>query len=87
MDYSLLVGVHNLDRAQREKAEERMAEGRVDEEGGGGGGEQRSMLTRTRSVRPSLVYCYYTAADDFGDGWLGTLRRKWQSYQYIVEWC
>lgn len=48
MDYSLLVGVHNLDKAQREKNEERIAaaaEGKTDDEGAVG---ERSALTRTR---------------------------------------
>ncbi|XP_077285279.1 phosphatidylinositol 4-phosphate 5-kinase 59B isoform X7 [Arctopsyche grandis] len=50
MDYSLLVGIHNLDKAHKEKAEERIAnaagEARNEEEGTTG---ERSALTRTRS--------------------------------------
>lgn len=49
MDYSLLVGIHNLDKAHKEKAEERIAnaagEARNEEEGTAG---ERSALTRTR---------------------------------------
>lgn len=50
MDYSLLVGIHNLDEAQREKTEarKRTDSGQSDDEAEGE--PKKSGLNRTRSV-------------------------------------
>ncbi|XP_077285289.1 phosphatidylinositol 4-phosphate 5-kinase 59B isoform X16 [Arctopsyche grandis] len=64
MDYSLLVGIHNLDKAHKEKAEERIAnaagEARNEEEGTTG---ERSALTRTRSINRQRLVAHSTAME------------------------
>lgn len=44
MDYSLLVGIHNLDEAQREKSEARQRDSQSDDEDY----NRKSGLNRTR---------------------------------------
>ncbi|XP_048002321.1 phosphatidylinositol 4-phosphate 5-kinase type-1 alpha isoform X4 [Leguminivora glycinivorella] len=62
MDYSLLVGIHNLDEAQREKTEARtrtesgQSEGEED-------GNKKSGLNRTRSINRQRLVAHSTAME------------------------
>ncbi|XP_045508079.1 phosphatidylinositol 4-phosphate 5-kinase type-1 gamma isoform X3 [Colias croceus] len=61
MDYSLLVGIHNLDEAQREKTEarKRTDSGQSDDEGDG----ERRGLNRTRSINRQRLVAHSTAME------------------------
>ncbi|XP_050673566.1 uncharacterized protein LOC126971349 isoform X2 [Leptidea sinapis] len=61
MDYSLLVGIHNLDEAQREKNEERKRteSGQSDDEDG----EKKTGLNRTRSINRQRLVAHSTAME------------------------
>ncbi|KAL4712217.1 hypothetical protein ACJJTC_011078 [Scirpophaga incertulas] len=63
MDYSLLVGIHNLDEAQREKSEarKRTDSGHSDEEGEGE--PKKSGLNRTRSINRQRLVAHSTAME------------------------
>ncbi|XP_060808605.1 uncharacterized protein LOC106129490 isoform X2 [Amyelois transitella] len=62
MDYSLLVGIHNLDEAQREKTEarKRTDSGQSD---GDEEGEPRRGLNRTRSINRQRLVAHSTAME------------------------
>lgn len=63
MDYSLLVGIHNLDEAQREKTESRKRtdSGQSDDETEGE--PKRSGLNRTRSINRQRLVAHSTAME------------------------
>ena len=55
MDYSLLVGIHNLDEAQREKTEARKRTDSGQSDGDDADGEPRKGLNRTRFVKRDIL--------------------------------
>ncbi|XP_047541754.1 phosphatidylinositol 4-phosphate 5-kinase type-1 gamma isoform X7 [Vanessa atalanta] len=63
MDYSLLVGIHNLDEAQREKTEarKRTDSGQSDDENEGE--PKKSGLNRTRSINRQRLVAHSTAME------------------------
>ncbi|CAB3241915.1 unnamed protein product [Arctia plantaginis] len=63
MDYSLLVGIHNLDEAQREKTEARLRNdpGQSDEDAEGE--PKKSGLNRTRSINRQRLVAHSTAME------------------------
>ncbi|XP_050358792.1 phosphatidylinositol 4-phosphate 5-kinase type-1 gamma isoform X2 [Nymphalis io] len=63
MDYSLLVGIHNLDEAQREKTEarKRTDSGQSDDEAEGE--PKKSGLNRTRSINRQRLVAHSTAME------------------------
>ncbi|XP_054262484.1 phosphatidylinositol 4-phosphate 5-kinase type-1 alpha-like isoform X1 [Macrosteles quadrilineatus] len=68
MDYSLLIGIHNLDQAAREKAEasvEEQASGEVSESGAGGdlNGTSSSTATRSKSTNRQRLMAHSTAME------------------------
>jgi len=73
MDYSLLVGIHNLDLAAKQKTLEKErrlngGDGSSGGEGGegsssGGGGERGSSLTRSRSINRHKLVAHSTAME------------------------
>lgn len=63
MDYSLLVGIHNLDEAQREKSEARKRTDSGQSEGDDAEGEPRKGLNRTRSINRQRLVAHSTAME------------------------
>ncbi|XP_037295724.1 uncharacterized protein LOC115440301 isoform X2 [Manduca sexta] len=63
MDYSLLVGIHNLDEAQREKTEarNRIESGQSDDDAEGE--PKKSGLNRTRSINRQRLVAHSTAME------------------------
>ncbi|XP_072937362.1 uncharacterized protein PIP5K59B isoform X2 [Epargyreus clarus] len=61
MDYSLLVGIHNLDEAQREKSEARKRADYSDDEADGE--PKKSGLNRTRSINRQRLVAHSTAME------------------------
>ncbi|CAG9573692.1 unnamed protein product [Danaus chrysippus] len=59
MDYSLLVGIHNLDEAQREKSEARQRDSQSDDEDY----NKKSGLNRTRSINRHRLVAHSTAME------------------------
>ncbi|XP_061381181.1 phosphatidylinositol 4-phosphate 5-kinase type-1 beta-like isoform X2 [Danaus plexippus] len=59
MDYSLLVGIHNLDEAQREKSEARQRDSQSDDEDY----NRKSGLNRTRSINRHRLVAHSTAME------------------------
>ncbi|KAI5643655.1 phosphatidylinositol-4-phosphate 5-Kinase domain-containing protein [Phthorimaea operculella] len=60
MDYSLLVGIHNLDEAAREKLEARKQD---QEEGNADGEPKKTGLNRTRSINRQRLVAHSTAME------------------------
>ncbi|XP_047038236.1 phosphatidylinositol 4-phosphate 5-kinase type-1 alpha-like isoform X2 [Helicoverpa zea] len=63
MDYSLLVGIHNLDEAQREKTEARKRTDSGQSDGDDAEGEPRKGLNRTRSINRQRLVAHSTAME------------------------
>ncbi|XP_068622345.1 phosphatidylinositol 4-phosphate 5-kinase type-1 alpha isoform X7 [Battus philenor] len=63
MDYSLLVGIHNLDEAQREKTEARKRTDSGQSDGEDEGEPKRSGLNRTRSINRQRLVAHSTAME------------------------
>ncbi|KAJ0170200.1 hypothetical protein K1T71_014128 [Dendrolimus kikuchii] len=64
MDYSLLVGIHNLDEAQREKTEARKRTDSGQSDGDDAEGDsKRSGLNRTRSINRQRLVAHSTAME------------------------
>ncbi|XP_059058938.1 uncharacterized protein LOC131852290 isoform X3 [Achroia grisella] len=63
MDYSLLVGIHNLDEAQREKTESRKRTDSGQSDDDAEGEPKRSGLNRTRSINRQRLVAHSTAME------------------------
>lgn len=63
MDYSLLVGIHNLDEAQREKSEARKRTDSGQSDDDAEGEPKKSGLNRTRSINRQRLVAHSTAME------------------------
>nr|XP_034838440.1 uncharacterized protein LOC117994613 isoform X3 [Maniola hyperantus] len=63
MDYSLLVGIHNLDEAQREKSEARKGTDSAQSDDEADGEPKKSGLNRTRSINRQRLVAHSTAME------------------------
>ncbi|KAL0809745.1 hypothetical protein ABMA28_011249 [Loxostege sticticalis] len=63
MDYSLLVGIHNLDEAQREKTEARKRTDSGQSDDDADGEPKKSGLNRTRSINRQRLVAHSTAME------------------------